>query len=767
MPTQGPTVADKTRERRTCSACGRIIATQRGKGSITSWIFQEKHCVCNAGAQKDAAGLRQLDITVSKRAFEPLSERYTSFQTADGEVSLRDSQPGDIISGKYKILAVTGRGGMSIVYKSEELETGRIFALKTLQPQEIPDAAWKRFEKEAQTASDFDHINLVKVHDFGLIDEVRPYMVMDYVDGPTLADLIAERGPVSVQQALEIFAQVCDGLFYAHWHGVIHRDMKPSNIMLTRNVDTNEPLVKIVDFGIAKLTLPEEGDQSLALTQTGEIFGSPLYMSPEQCLGSAIDRRSDIYSLGCALFEALTGAPPFSGKTALLIMQKHQQDSPPTLREGSMGTVFPDDLERVVQLMLEKEPSNRYQNANMLKSDLLSIMNDQPIQMRSRTTSQTQADGWSVTLDALKMTALVASVAVVSAGATLLGINLTAKPLLPALQTTPTSTPELASLRVNESSYRLLGAATGAQDFFSYSADGSRTFHFPDNVSLGKLDAGGGKNHWSAKAVGVVKVPLSAKLRFEPGWDIIVNPTLFRKFRPDDLDSIYFHGGPTCDDTMVFLDHLAGLHELIISKPIISGGTDMITDKTMSYIAGLPGLIGFGMLGTDVTQDGILKLKRLRELELLVLSDMQSVSRVLEAVKKPGKIKRLKLRRCSLTTADLKTIAEMKQLVELGLDDHKGVDDNTLPIIANLPNLEILSISRCGVTAKSIPVLQRLRNLKVLSLSANAWSPEELNAIRAAIPGVAIEKFYSAQQVTNDHAPGSPALDLLRTPMRR
>src|SRR5262249_28114870 len=161
------------------------------------------------------------------------------------------------------------------------------------------------FQKEAQAASRLDHQNLVKAHDFGLVDEGRPYFVMDLVEGRTLSQRIKEEGPISVAEALKIFIPVCFGLEYAHDHGVVHRDLKPSNIMLTMKSDGQyEP--KVVDFGIAKFVQEQEGTTT-ALTKTGEIFGTPFYMSPEQCKATNVDNRSDIYSLGCVMFEALTG----------------------------------------------------------------------------------------------------------------------------------------------------------------------------------------------------------------------------------------------------------------------------------------------------------------------------------------------------------------------------------------------------------------------------------------------------------------------------
>ncbi len=187
---------------------------------------------------------------------------------------------------------------------------------------------------------------------------------MDFVDGTTVADEVQRLGRLPVKRCLRIFIQVAFAIAYAHENGVIHRDLKSSNIMVVKG-EGDEELVKIVDFGIAKLTGADEFNQQ-TLTKTGEIFGSPLFMSPEQCMGLSVDLRSDLYSLGCMLYEALTGAPPFIGESALATMMKHQSEPPLSLKEASMGIDFPKELERIVAKLLEKDPNNRYQNASLL-----------------------------------------------------------------------------------------------------------------------------------------------------------------------------------------------------------------------------------------------------------------------------------------------------------------------------------------------------------------------------------------------------------------
>lgn len=270
------------------------------------------------------------------------------------------------------MLNLLGKGGMGSVFHIRHIESGAEYALKVLAKQS-DETSWRRFDNEAKTASRLSHPNLIKVHETGLLPDGQPFFIMEIVKGETLADLIKKTGRLPLERVIKIFIHVGFALSYAHENGVIHRDLKPSNIMISR--DDNGSLisaVKVVDLGIAKLTGIDEFNQQ-TLTRTGEIFGSPLYMSPEQCLGIPVDTRTDLYSMGCSMYEALTGAPPIIGENALSTMMKHQSDKPLPLKEASLGITFPPEIERLVALLLEKDPDKRYQSAQLLTHDLVQL----------------------------------------------------------------------------------------------------------------------------------------------------------------------------------------------------------------------------------------------------------------------------------------------------------------------------------------------------------------------------------------------------------
>lgn len=292
---------------------------------------------------------------------------------------------GDTFAGNYRIISLIGQGGMGAVYRVHHMFLNREFALKTIPPEEVTQQSWQRFQLEAKSVAKLEHRNMVKIYDLGVADSRIPFYVMDLLEGESLSERLKRSGSLPVEEVLEVFAQVAEGLAFAHERGFVHRDIKPANIMLTHMGADNQPfkpVIKILDFGIAKLANPGMHDGA-AVTQTGQIFGSPLYMSPEQCRGAEVDPRSDVYSIGCAIYETLTGAPPFMGDTALVTMVKHQKEVPLKLREASMGRDFPHSLEVVVERCLAKDKEDRYQSAVALANDLRTIQSGKPIIMPS------------------------------------------------------------------------------------------------------------------------------------------------------------------------------------------------------------------------------------------------------------------------------------------------------------------------------------------------------------------------------------------------
>lgn len=275
--------------------------------------------------------------------------------------------------GRYEVLERVAAGGMGIVYKARHPELGRVFAVKVLTARvSQSEEAQARFQREAKIAARLDHPNIVRVYDAGT-DDGAPYLVMDFVDGPSLEKLIKDEGGVGVRKAAQVARAVALALHHAHESGVVHRDVKPDNVLIAR--DTGEP--KITDFGIVKDLAGDEEDRKL--TQTGFTLGSPCYMSPEQAAGRHDDvgPRSDVYSLAATLYQMLTGQPPFDGESIHSIMLKVvREDAVPVRKHNPQ---VPPDLESICMKALEKDPDRRYASASDLADDLGRFLAEEPV----------------------------------------------------------------------------------------------------------------------------------------------------------------------------------------------------------------------------------------------------------------------------------------------------------------------------------------------------------------------------------------------------
>ncbi len=282
----------------------------------------------------------------------------------------RDPFIGKLIGEKYKIDEILGIGGFSTVYKAEQSGLRRSVAVKILNAEFVakPDKI-RRFQNEAEMISTLVHSNVATVYDYGVLSEGQPYLVMEFAPGKTLAAVLSEIKVMPPERAVQIFLQVCDGVIAAHSKGLIHRDLKPSNIVLLQS-DDNVDRVKILDFGLAKV-ISEEAGQHENLTLTGEVLGTPAYMAPEQCMGTAVDVRTDIYCFGCVMYEVLSGRLPLDGETSYEVMHKHINESPISLSKS--GAPVPARLVRIVSKALQKDPDDRYQNFEDLKDALVGV----------------------------------------------------------------------------------------------------------------------------------------------------------------------------------------------------------------------------------------------------------------------------------------------------------------------------------------------------------------------------------------------------------
>ena len=287
----------------------------------------------------------------------------SSSEIAMTNVQVRPLQPGALLGGRYRLEREIGRGGMAIVWLAQDLKLSREVAVKVLLGELAFAMGPERFRREIDVVSRLSHPNVLPIDDYGEF-EGQMYYVMPFITGETIHKRLERERQLNVQDAVKIAFQVASALDYAHRQGIVHRDIKPENILL----QDGEALV--ADFGIAR-AITEGGGAKL--TSTGVTLGTPTYMSPEQAMADpGIDGRSDIYSLGCVLYEMLAGQPPFSGPTAQAIIARHQLDEAPSL-SIVRGTI-PEAVEDVVMQALAKLPADRYANAGEMAEELRNIL---------------------------------------------------------------------------------------------------------------------------------------------------------------------------------------------------------------------------------------------------------------------------------------------------------------------------------------------------------------------------------------------------------
>mgnify|MGYP000983747993 CR=1 FL=1 len=300
--------------------------------------------------------------------------------TETGEPSQPAIDPmlGQVVGGRFEIQSRIGAGGMGIVYKARQIGIDRTVAVKMLLRELAGDEkVVKRFKIEALAVSRLNHPNTIRIFDFGQTDDGTLYFAMEYLDGVALEEALRRDHAFPARRAMHVLRQMASSLVEAHEKGIVHRDLKPDNVFLTR-VGEDQDFVKVLDFGVAKLR--EADKRQGTMTQAGTIFGTPRYMSPEQCRSMGVDHRADLYALGVIAYEMLVGHPPFDAENPLAILIQHVQEPPKPLALARPDVEVPEDVEALVMKCLEKSPERRFQHA----SDLVAAIAEVEAKMQGR-----------------------------------------------------------------------------------------------------------------------------------------------------------------------------------------------------------------------------------------------------------------------------------------------------------------------------------------------------------------------------------------------
>lgn len=654
------------------------------------------------------------------------STRLTSgyaFDLADSSITappplLMDGKlrPLDLVGENYEIISLLGVGGMGYVYRVRHRILQKLFAMKTLSSQQVTEIAWRRLQVEAQAIARMNHPNIVGIHNLGLHEERLPYYVMDLLDGEALADRLKREHTLSLAQALPLFIEVCSGLAYAHKKGIIHRDIKPGNIILLKQPDSAGATVKIVDFGIAKLS--GVSDPNIQhLTSLGEVFGSPYYMSPEQCIGGRIDARSDIYSLGCTLFEALVGHPPFKGANPVRTMIMHQSQEPPTLSNAS-GKNFPDAIEQVVATLLAKAPMDRYQSLEKVAHDLRAIQAGRELEKAALFTTQTleiesrnnlkqpnkllRGLGATIVLSLLlfiSLTVMLIQVrpnsANIKTAATPRGSNVLVPQSPRAIKTELNA---VSSIGIETQPFSRIVKDQGGKEV--------KRFDFPADDFLGRIHFGGasGKRYG---AQGTVIFPVDAELHLDTSPQLMARLEYFKRFRPDDFCAIWLFQQampepakrepssefslPESYDSdiakaLFYMKHLSGLRRLDLSY------CSNATDRQIAAIDQLAGLTELSVGHTRISGQGLAQLKCLKRLRALDYPDGTQLTTLLKALAGSSELRCLTIgdsHGSSLSSEDCKLIATCKNLAQLELAGMK-LNSEGVAALTRLPHLKLV-----------------------------------------------------------------------------
>jgi len=687
------------------------------------------------------------------------TQSSTASQTGMPETSVMAYKPGDIIDGSYKLTHLLGQGGMGVVFGCHHMVLDKDYALKLIYGAELTAEHWERFKDEAKALARLRHPNIVGIYNMGIDKGNCPFYVMDLLSGEALDTLVQSSVRLPVPLLLDLFSDVACALGSAHERGIIHRDVKPSNLMLVRDDKGCIVSVKVVDFGIARIsetgaTLTDQSKTSQSQTPPGIIFGTPFYMSPEQCKGAQVDHRSDIYSLGCAFFEALTGSPPFRGRSSFHTYILHQNEPPPKLAAFGLQCENLASLELAVAKMLAKNPDDRYHCMSQLKHDLERIKAGKSIVARSL------SDGNSIAVGALspkfsplnragcleKIGAVAGAICVLGVGAAMTAYF--ARPEGLGLMVQHSSRPVTQSSSL-ESFVDEMGADTDEVD--RAMTDGPDTmkerhkfeqavrpfitnpswrmtkfkvakpvaaFNFPREFAVGAIKVG---DFEPVYARGVILAPDDKRVCLYLPSTVTEFPEIFAKFGPNDatgLEAAFRRPAEVIPTLAKWprLDELSFFNSLLKALPNWEDWEESaLTDADLPAIDKLTNLKSLGLCGPDVSGKKIAQMRLLSSLETLKLKRIGDQQALLDALPQHDNIKEIWLVGQNTTDEQLKSLT--------------GMD-----------NLETLRIRGSRLTPASLATFMQMKALKYLWLDRNSWSEADKERFKKAIPGCRFEK---------------------------
>lgn len=641
---------------------------------------------------------------------------------------------GTVIEDKYQVLDILGMGGMGIIYRVRQLNLQTDRALKTIFTDRMSDEIWQRFEQEAKAISRLEHKNLIKVFDYGLLKKRTPYYVMEIVEGQTLAERVRNTGPLTVEEALSIFIPAAFALEYVHGKNIVHRDIKPANIMFNENADKIFD-IKILDFGIAKMV--SEAGHAADLTKPGEVLGSPNFMSPEQSRGTKIDYRSDIYSFGCTLFQALTGSPPFQADSHVEVIMMHQFNEPPTLKEAFAEGKYSAGIELMMQVLLQKDAQDRYQTMDEVAQDLIALQSGkppryarrllggqieksdempQPSSVVRRENVEYKRQDTTISKQPSNYATMIILVLILLAG---LAVTVSI-----VLITGDVSAFKFENKHENKTAKALKKDPGGP--FSHLHSDGeSVVFNFPTNVSLGKISSP--EYSREVEALGTVTMPLPRLYRLRLSKDCINHPEYLRRFSIDEIGALDCSRFAITDKQLASISFLNKITSLDIS------GSD-ISEKSLPSLDRFTHLEELIISATTLKDGSLARLKRLRALTRLEAREIKKIDATLKAIAGSKALKELMLSEANQKDEIITLVAKNTELDYLSLSGNPRLTTAGLKQLSALTKLEHMSLLGVPLTPDVIPTLSSFRHMKDLKISSKGWTENDKRNLRLGLP---------------------------------
>ncbi len=682
-----------------CQTCGK----KKAGGSITQWIFNVDNCSCLT-PQKEQAVLKLCPVCGLRQHAHSGSITQWIFQSAQCKCDAQHDPlveqqipEDDIIAGSpYEFIGVAGTGGVGTVYKAKSKKLAKTVAIKAINPllNEVFDN--QRFEREAKSISKMLHPNILSIIDFGSMTDGRPYLVTEWIEGCTLAQYIERYGVLSVQAAEEVFCAVLDGLSHAHAKHIIHRDIKPGNIMLART--GSGWVVKIIDFGTSK---DIANDQST--TRIEDLAFSPYYASPERISGTTVDHRADLYSLGCTMYETLTGRPPFTG-LAMMVAMRHQSEPAPKLTDTSKGVDFPLYLEQIVARLLQKDPQRRFQTAQEVKQAVRARKADVAVNKKWFTPSLVWASTACAFFGFMYLAFLAPSDFFVDK---------------------EKSKPQTA--RLDQPDNRNSPAQTTPDDQY---------FDFKQ-VEVGKIENGWMDFPWEGilwkDSIGFKSADAIRRILDTPAFAFIN----LRQFRltPGDLRKLCAHRNlrglsiPDTGLTPELLDILVTVPQL---EALYIGQNPALTDDDIAKLTNLKKLSTLSLSHGNFSDKCLESIAKLPALRFLHLDRMIKITGSgLGVLKNVKDLEKLSLQDTKLSEAGWRELSSLKQVKFLSVSS-SGLTDKTIDYVAQLP-LERLDISKCQITDRGLNALMKMTTLKWLYTSKCPLSAASIENLKKSL----------------------------------